>query len=214
LSREMKPSPKEVMAGLITWGLAYWQLEDGGSQVLGDIATLILSLIPLGIAAIAIYVAVTKRNENNLFVAFFLIVGIVSFFYFLAVYFGLSKVGERSEVQRVIKHYRVLWQSPPTTVKLVIQLLVGAISTLACAGLLVFGGWELIQGSRVTGFFCGLIGVLLMFFSRHPERDWNYLWLWRSKLKSSEGNAASPAIRNLRGILTYAKRAVIKSRGR
>jgi hypothetical protein len=172
-----------VIAGLIVWGLAYWQLEDIGSQALGDVVTLILSIIPLGIAAIAFDVGVARWNGDGFEVAFFFILGIASFLYFVAVYFGLTKVGESSEVQRVIKDYRVLWNSPRKTVTLVIQLLVGAISTLACATLLIFGGWQLIQGSKSVGFICGLVGGALMFFSRHPEQDWNYLWLWRSKLK-------------------------------
>jgi hypothetical protein len=177
-----------VIVGLIAWGCAYWQLEDVGSEVLGDIVTLILAVIPLGIAAIAIDVAVGRWDSNVLVGAFFLILGIISALYFVAVYFGLTKVGKSSEVQRVIKDYKVLWgQSPPKTVKLVLQLLAGAISTLFCATLLIFGGWELIQGSKIIGFFCGFFGVVLMFFSRYPERNGNPLWVWRSKVKTAGG---------------------------
>jgi hypothetical protein len=182
-----------VVAGLIAWGFAYWQLEDIGSRALGDVVTLILSIIPLGIAAIAIDVAVARWNRSDFEVAFFVFLAVASLLYFAAVYFGLTQVGERSEVQRVINDFKVLQQVPQKTVTLVIQLLVGAISTLACATLLIFGGWQLIQGFRTVGLSCGLIGVALVLFSRRPERDWNYLWLWRAKLKRTEGTGIPAA---------------------
>jgi hypothetical protein len=189
-----------VLTGIIAWGLAYWQLEDVGSQLIGDIVTLILSVVPLGIAVIAIDVAVArwKGNGNFLVVAFFLLLGIASVVYFLMVYFGLTPVGKHSEVQRVINDYKVLCQLPPKTVTLVIQLLVGAISTLACATLLIFGGWQLIQGSRAIGLICWLTGSALMILSRHPKQNWNYLWLWRSKLRPAGDHDGPSAALDLR----------------
>lgn len=202
-----------VIVGLIAWGCAYWQLEDVGAEVLGDIVTLILATIPLGIAAIAIDVAVARWGGNGLVVAFFLILGIGSVLYFVAVYFGWTRVGKSSEVQRVINDYKVLWTSPQKTVKLVIQLLAGAISTLLCVTLLIFGGWELIHASKTIGFICGFFGVALMFLSRYPDQDWNYVWIWRSKLKAAGDKGVPASSRDLGDIWSYVKGVGIKSRG-
>src|SRR5450759_1264506 len=82
-----------VVAGLFAWAFAYWHLEDVGSQTLGDLVTLILSVIPLGITVITIDVGVARWNGNRYFqAAIFLLLGVASLLYFVMMYFGLTRL--------------------------------------------------------------------------------------------------------------------------
>lgn len=174
-----------VVPGLAAWGLAYWQLQDVGSETLGDVVTLIVSVIPLGIAFIAGNVGWARWNGyGHLLALVFLLLGAASFAYFLMVYLGWTKIGRASAVQRVFNEHGVFSQSAPKTVGRVTLLLVGTISTLACVTLLILGGWQLIQGSRTIGLICGLAGLAMVVFIRRPHRSWNFLWLSYSKLKN------------------------------
>jgi hypothetical protein len=170
--------------------LAFWQLEDVGPETLGDVVILILTLIPLGIGVTAIKVGVTRWNGyGHLLSLLFIISGGVACAYFLAIYFGWTKVGEGSAVRRVLKAHEVLSQPFRRTVGRVTLLLLGIIFTLGCVALLIFGGWQLIQGSIIIGLGCWLGGLFVVAGLHWPPANRNPLWLCYSKLKERKDDS-------------------------
>jgi len=169
--------------------LAFWQLEDVGPETLGDVVILVLTVIPLGIGLVAIQAGVARWNSyRHLLALLFIFLGGAACAYFGAIYFGWTKVGKASSVRRVLKAQGVLSQSVPKTVRRVILLLLGIIFTLACVALLIFGGWQLIQGSTFIGLICWLIGLAAVVFFHWPPQKLNPLWYCYSKLKEREAD--------------------------
>lgn len=188
-----------VVPGLMAWGLAYWQLDDLGPETLGDVVILILTVIPLGIGVIAIDVGWARWNGyKHILAVVFILLGAVAIGYFIAIYFGRTKVGNASAVRRVLKAQDVFSETMPKTVGKVLMLLAGVILTLACVGLLIFGGWQLIQGSWIIGLMCGLGGLALVVLLHYPPQKWNLVRVCYSTLKERKtdlghGGSRQPA---------------------
>jgi hypothetical protein len=159
-----------VIVGLLSWGAAFWQLYIIKSDTFGKIVTLILSVLPMGIAFVSFNVAVARWGSEMLPAVLFLVVGLFSFGYFLWLYFH-----EKTKVRAVLAERNVFSKSPARMVGLIIQLLIGAISVLASVALLISGGWELIQGSITIGVIIAPLGAAIFFLDTHFKYPWNFL---------------------------------------
>jgi hypothetical protein len=142
-------------------------------DTIGDVVTLVLSVLPLGIAVISFVVAGARWGGKTTFQAvIFLLFGLVSLGCFVWLY------ARRENVRRVLKDRKVLTtqNSMPQKVGLTLQLLIGAISVLASVTLLISGGWELIQGPIAIGLILAPIGVAILVLIRRPKWNWNIFW--------------------------------------
>lgn len=158
-----------VILGLIAWAVAYWRLNAVGAEVIGEVVTLTLSVLPLGIGFVAINVSVARWNAKPGQAVTFLIVGVVALGCFGHMYLGDSKVRE-------VLRRRKLLSLPPTHVTgRVLQLLLGSIDVLSFVALLIIGGWELIQGSATLGWILALIGVAVVVLNWRPRHRFNLL---------------------------------------
>jgi hypothetical protein len=157
-----------VILGTLFWVVAYVQLYCMKPDTIGEVVTLVFSVLPVGAAGVSFTVTVARWGGKTTWVAVvFLLFGIVSLGCFLRMYLG------ESNVRKLLKDRKVFSNSPPKTAGLILQLLLGAISVLASVTLLVSGGWELIQGSVRIGFILALIGAVTLFFDRWPKHRWN-----------------------------------------
>jgi hypothetical protein len=157
-----------VSLGLLSWGVAYWQLYIVKSETFGNVATLVLSVVPLGIAIVSFVVAVARWRSKMDLAVLFLVLGLISAAYFAWLYFH-----EGTKVRKVIAERKVFKNRPGRTVVLVIRLLIGAISVFASVALLIGGGWDLIQGSITIGVILVPIGAVVFFLS-HFRFRWNF----------------------------------------
>jgi hypothetical protein len=173
-----------VIAGLLSWVGAYWQLYRMKSNTFGDVVTLLLSVLPIGIAFVSFNVAVARWSGKKHYEAWvFLAVGVVSAVYFLWLYASetaVRKVLEKRGVKfsgkmrdwNILKVRRVVFSGLRTkTPLLIFQILVGAISVLASVTLLIYGGWELIQGWVFLGLILAPVGGGTLLLDRWPKGE-------------------------------------------
>lgn len=172
-----------VILGLAAWIGTYFQLYYMKSDIFADVVTLILSVLPLLISFVSFNVAAARWSGKQHLVAWvFLILGAVSFGYFLLLYLSNSKV------RKVLKDRGIFMGTrrkealrKRKVVLLLTQVLLGAISVLVSVALLIWGGWELIQGSVHTGLILAIIGGGMLGLDRWPTgrfkkwhiKDWH-----------------------------------------
>jgi hypothetical protein len=181
-----------VIAGLLSWGGAYWQLYEMKADTFGKVVTLILSVLPLGIAFVSFNMAVARWSGKKHYEAWvFLGLGLVSLAYFLWLYASQTEVRKVLEDRGVVfsgktkdwnflNNWRVEFSGLKTKMPaLILQILVGAISVLVSVTLLISGGWELIQGSVIIGLILAPVGAVMLALDRWPKehikvfgRDW------------------------------------------
>jgi hypothetical protein len=157
-----------VIAGLLFWGVAYWQLYIIKSETFGDVVTLVLSVLPLGIAFVSFNVSAARWSTENSLAWVFLVLGVISLVYAVLLYLRKTKVRNLLDDRGVFKH------GLGRNVSLLLKLLIGAISVLASTALLISGGWELIQGAVTTGLILALIGAAIFGLCRWPQWRWNF----------------------------------------
>jgi hypothetical protein len=148
-------------------------------DTIGDVVTLVLSVLPLGIAVISFVVAGARWGGKTTFQAvIFLLFGLISLGCFVWLY------ARKENVLRVLKDREILSteNSMPRKVGLTLQLLIGAISVLASVTLLISGGWELIQGSITIGLILAPVGMAILVLIRRPRWSWNIFWRTYSTL--------------------------------
>jgi len=194
-----------VILGLAFWVITYLQLYEM-SDIFGDVVTLVLSIIPIGIAFVSFNVMAARWSGKPHYEAWvFLALGIVSSVYFLWLYASETRVREvlkkrgvvfsgKERVWNVLKDWSVTFYGLKTrTPRLIFKILVGAISVLASVTFLIIGGWELIQGSVFIGLILSLFGTAMLVFDRWKWRGkwrpWNLLEVTYSAL--TEGTASS-----------------------
>jgi hypothetical protein len=135
-----------VLLGLVAWTLAYVLLTkvvtpDG----IGDLVNLVTGALPILslIVAVAIcYVSFTRTPTHDAVGLFFVVVGIV------ALIVSIIQI-RNSEVRNAMLTTRIKrWK----VVEEICWGCVGAVVLFACEFGMIFGGWQLIQGSSVVGF--------------------------------------------------------------
>lgn len=157
-----------VVAGLLFWVVAYGQLYTIKSETFGDVVTLVLSVLPLGIAFVSFNVTVARWSKENSRAIAFLVLGLISLGYFAFLYLRESKV------RKLLADREVFSSSAGRTLRLILQLLIGAIGVLASVTLLISGGWELIQGSITIGLILAPVGAAIVVLGRWPQWRWNF----------------------------------------
>jgi len=179
-----------VISGLVFWVIAYLQLYYTKSETIADVVTLVLSVVPLGIAFVSFNVMAARWSGKQHYEAWvFLGLGTVSLGYALWLYFTQSKVRKVFEDRAILKESR-----PQVTASLIIKVLVGAISVLVSVTLLISGGWELIQGSVFIGLILAPVGFVMLALDRGPK--WHFK-KWRINVFEvtysalTEGSASS-----------------------
>ena len=156
-----------VILGLAAWIGCYWQLYSMGSEKIADVVTLVLAVLPLGIAFVSFNVVAARWSGKRSEAVVFLVLGVASLIYAGTLYFRESKV------RQVFKDRAILrGPNPQVTASLIIRVLLGAISVLASVTLLIWGGWELIRGSVTVGLILAPIGAVMLLLDRGP--DWHY----------------------------------------
>jgi hypothetical protein len=133
--------------------------------------TLILSVLPLLIAFVSFNVAAARLSGKQHYTGWvFLILGAVSFGYLLLLYLSNSKVRTVLKDRGIFMGTTRNWALQKRKVALLLtQVLLGAISVLVSVTLLIWGGWELIQGSALTGLILAIIGGGMLGFDRWPQ---------------------------------------------
>jgi hypothetical protein len=156
-----------VIFGLASWVGAYWQLYRMKSETFADVATLALGVLPLGAAFVSFRVVAARLTGKHYYEAWvFFGLGVASLLYAAWLYFTESKV------RKVFKDRAVLSQSRPhVTASLVVKVLAGAISVLASVTLLIYGGWELIQGWVLLGLILAPVGGGTLLLDRWPRGE-------------------------------------------
>lgn len=170
-----------VIAGLLSWVFAYWQLYKM-SDTFADVVTLLLSVLPIGIAIVSFNVMAARWSGKHHYEAWiFLALGVVSLGYFLWLYASQTKVRQVLKDRGVkfpgsptnwdVRGWKVTYSGLKTkTPGLIAKILLGAISVLASVTLLIIGGWELIQGSAVIiGLILASVGGLTLLLDRRPK---------------------------------------------
>lgn len=181
-----------VIVGLVAWVVAYWQLYTMKEDTFADVVTLILSVLPLGIAFVSANVAIARwHGKTRPEAVVFSVLAVISLGYFAFLYITKTKV------RQVLNDRGILSKGTKAQkARLIIQVLVGAISLLASITLLIGGGWELIQGSATIGLILALVGGVMLALDRGPQRkykNWriNVFELTYSAL--TEGSVSSPS---------------------
>ena len=54
-----------VVAGLLFWAVAYWQLSNTRSDTFGDVVTLVLSVLPIGVAFVSFNVTAARWSGKT-----------------------------------------------------------------------------------------------------------------------------------------------------
>lgn len=173
-----------VIAGLLSWVGAYWQLYEIKADTFGKVVTLVLSVLPLGIAIVSFNVMAARWSGKKHYEAWiFLALGIISLAYFLWLYASDTKVREvlkdrgvvfsgKPKSWNVLSNWKVEFSGLRTKMPgLILQILVGAISVLASVTLLISGGWELIQGSVIIGLILAPVGAVMLALDRGPQKS-------------------------------------------
>jgi hypothetical protein len=171
-----------VIFGLASWVGAYWQLYKVKPETFADVVTLVLSVLPLGVAIVSFVVTAARWNGKHHYEAWvFLVLGVVSGLYFLWLYASDTKVREILKKRKVIFTGRarvmdlprgriVTYSGLKTSTPLrIVQILGGAISVLASVTLLIWGGWELIHGSVFIGRILAPVGGGTLLLDRWPK---------------------------------------------
>lgn len=158
-----------VIFGLASWVGAYWQLYEMKSETIANVVTLVLGVLPLGVAFVSFRVMAARLSGKHHYEAWvFLVLGAASLLYAAWLYFTESKV------RKVFEDRAILNQSnPQVTASLIIKVLAGAISVLASVTLLIYGGWELIQGWVLLGVILVPIGGCTLLLDRWPKGEIN-----------------------------------------
>jgi hypothetical protein len=198
-----------VIAGLLSWAVTYWQLYKMKSDTFGDVVTLVLSVLPMGIAFVSLDVAATRWSGKKHYEArVFLALAVISLVYFLWLYASETKVRKvlkdrgvvfsgQTRAWKVFNDRGVAFSGLKTkTPGLILQILVGAISVLVSVTLLISGGWELIQGSVILGLILAPVGVAMLALDRGPKwkiKKWpiNVFELTYSALMEGRASARS-----------------------
>jgi Ca2+/Na+ antiporter len=160
-----------IILGLAAWIGTYLQLYYMKSDIFADVVTLILSVLPLLIAFVSFNVAAARLSGKQHNVALvFLILGVVSSGYFLLLYLSNSKVRTVLKDRGIFRGTtrKVALQKRKVAL-LLTQVLLGAISVLVSVTLLIWGGWELIQGWAPTGLTLAIIGGGMLGLDRWPK---------------------------------------------
>lgn len=164
-----------VILGLAAWIGTYFQLYYMKSDTFANVVTLVLSVLPLLIAFVSFNVGVARLSGKQHYVAWvFLILGMFSFGYFLFLYLSSSKVRtvlkDRGILMGTTRKILLQKQEKRQVALLLIQVLLGAISVLVSVTLLIWGGWELIQGpAPLTGLILAIIGGGMLGLDRWPK---------------------------------------------
>lgn len=171
-----------VIFGLASWVGTYWQLYKVKSETFADVVTLVLSVLPLGVAIVSFIVTAARWSGKHHYEAWiFLVIGVVSGLYFLWLYASDTKVREVLEKRKVVftgktrvrdlpRGRKVTYSGLKTSTPLrIVQILGGAISVLASVTLLIWGGWELIQGSVLIGLILAPVGGGTLLLDRWPK---------------------------------------------
>jgi hypothetical protein len=193
-----------VVAGLVFWIVAYWQLSSIKSGTFGDVATLVLWVLPVEISVVSFNVAVARWNGKTEPEALvFLVLGLISLGFSAWSYLRDTNVRKALEAYDVFsgtksKKWGFIRQKQ--SIRLILRLLVGAISVLASVTLLVSGGWELIEGSAIIGLILALFGLAIFGLNRWPDSwpklPWNFFKGSYSVLTKSgtQAKSTTPAL--------------------
>jgi hypothetical protein len=151
-----------VTLGLVAWAGAYLFLTRVITpESIGDLMTLIAAVLPLFSALIALVVAgvsffVKPRHvtQGTVFTVILVLAGIVVVLQY-----------RDSEIRRALS--KAVRRSHPLqeTMGLIFWGSAGAILVFASEFGLIFGGWQLLQGSKVWGFGCAGIGAVFVIAS-------------------------------------------------
>jgi membrane protease YdiL (CAAX protease family) len=134
------------------------------SDTFEDVVTLVLSVLPIGIAFISFNVAAARwSGKTHSQAVVFLVLGLISGVYSLYQYLRHTKV------RQVLEDREIFSKPRPEAARLIIKVLVGATSVLASVTLLISGGWELIQGSVKIGLILAPVGAAMLFLDRGPK---------------------------------------------
>jgi hypothetical protein len=171
-----------VILGLASWVGTYWQLYKMKSDTFADVVTLVLSVLPLGVAFVSLNVAAARLSGKHHYEAWvFLVLGVVSGLYFLWLYASDTKVREVLKKRKVVFTGKPMERDLPGGLKVtysglktktpfrIVQILLGAISVLASVTLLIWGGWELIQGWVLIGLILAPVGGGTLLLDRWPK---------------------------------------------
>jgi hypothetical protein len=151
--------PLFVGIGLAVWALAYVFLTRVITPgCIGDLMALIAAFLPPASGVIAIVVAVSSFTSNPrhiargiTFVAIFATAALVTFIQL-----------QNSEVRQAMNRAAKRPKSFQSTIRLISWGLAGAILVFVSELSLVFGGWQLIQGSWAWGCASAGIGALIV----------------------------------------------------
>jgi hypothetical protein len=156
-----------VILGLASWVGAYWQLYKMKSETFADVVTLVLGVLPLGVAFVSFRVMAARLSGKHHYEAWvFFVLGAASLLYAAWLYFTQSKVRKVFEDRAILNQSR-----PQVTASLVIKVLAGAISVLASVTLLIYGGWDLIQGWVLLGLILAPVGGGTLLLDRWPKGE-------------------------------------------
>jgi hypothetical protein len=175
-----------IALGLVGWAVAYWFLTWVITpQSVSELMYHITAVLPIlfGLTAFAAFTSGffgrPQRDAPTILFLVFAVLGLI-----VAI-----RQNQQSEIRKALER-----AGHRPGFGYVIWGLIGAIVFFAIESLLIFGGWESIQGSRLKGLVCLIGGVLLSIagllgstHTRNPLRkgilalkgDYDFLGFWK-----------------------------------
>jgi hypothetical protein len=159
--------PLFVFFGLVAWALAYVYLTYIITpDSIGDLMTLIIAVLPvlfLGAALLVAIASFTGKHKHPLIGGLFFLIAALAIVA-LVVKYKMSDSDERSRFWDAWKATAGRDHPVRSTIWIMFWGLIGAILVFSSELGLIFGGWQLLHGSRLWGL-CAAPAVVVFIFS-------------------------------------------------